>query len=135
MIDAAEVTKLGVIVLGTVFGDIHDLGKNILCSLLRAEGFDVVDLGVDVPPDRFVEAARETGARIVGLSCLLTVAFDAMRRTVGAFSQAGLRDRVTILIGGSIVSERVCNEVGADDFSTDAVDGVRKCVQIISSLN
>ena len=135
LIDATEITKLGVVVLGTVSGDIHDLGKNILCSLLRAEGFDVVDLGVDVPPEQFVKAARETGARIVGLSCLLTVAFDAMRRTVDAFSRAGLRDSVTILIGGSIVSERVCSAVGADDFSTDAVDGVHKCVRIISSLN
>ncbi len=127
-------SKLGTIVVGTVAGDIHDLGKNIFCSLLRAEGFDVVDLGVDVPPERFVEAVTESGARIVGLSCLLTVAFGAMRQTIEAFETAGLRERTTVLIGGSIVSERVRDEVGADGFATDAVVGVRECVRIVGSL-
>jgi len=134
LIDGDATSKLGTVVVGTVAGDIHDLGKNIFCSLLRAEGFDVVDLGVDVPPERFVEAVTESGARVVGLSCLLTVAFDAMRRTVEGFEAAGLRDRITILIGGSIVSERVCAEVGADGFATDAVIGVRECVRIVGSL-
>jgi dimethylamine corrinoid protein len=135
LIEGHAHSELGTIVVGTVAGDIHDLGKNIFCSLLRAEGFDVVDLGVDVPPERFVEAVREHEARIVGLSCLLTVAFDAMRRTVQAFEAAGMRGSVTILIGGSIASDRVCDEVGADGFATDAVAGVRECVRIVGSLN
>jgi methanogenic corrinoid protein MtbC1 len=130
LIGSAANVALGTVVVGTVAGDIHDLGKNILIALLRAEGFHVVDLGVDVPAERFVEAALETKARIVGLSCLLTVAFDAMRATVQAFEDAGIRNEVTLLIGGSIVSERVCRDVGADGYATDAVLGVRRCVAL-----
>jgi len=133
LIDGQAQSKLGTIVVGTVAGDIHDLGKNIFCSLLRAEGFDVVDLGVDVAPERFVEAVREHQAPIVGLSCLLTTAFGAMRQTVTAFEEAGMRSDVTVLIGGSIVSERVRDEVGADGFATDAVVGVRECVRIVEA--
>jgi len=133
LIDGQAQSKLGTIVVGTVAGDIHDLGKNIFCSLLRAEGFDVVDLGVDVAPERFVEAVREHQAPIVGLSCLLTTAFGAMRQTVEAFEEAGMRSGVTVLIGGSIVSERVRDEVGADGFATDAVVGVRECVRIVEA--
>jgi len=135
LIESHAKSKLGTIVVGTVAGDIHDLGKNIFCSLLRAEGFDVVDVGVDVPPERFVEAVREHEARIVGLSCLLTTAFGAMRQTVKAFEEAGMRSSVTILIGGSIVSERVRDEVGADGFATDAVVGVRECVRLVGAQN
>jgi len=133
LIEVSAASNCGTIVVGTVAGDIHDLGKNLFCSLLRAEGFEVIDLGVDVPPERFVEAVREHRAPIVGLSCLLTVAFDAMRRTVEAFDQAGMRSDVTILLGGGVISERVCRTVGADDFTTDAVEGVRKCREIVSA--
>jgi methylmalonyl-CoA mutase cobalamin-binding domain/chain len=115
----------GTVVIGTVKGDIHDLGKNILAVLLRCEGFEVVDLGVDVPPERFVEALADTGARVVGLSCLMTTAFQSMKSTVEAIAEAGLRQGVYVMIGGGPVDGRVCDYVGADLFARDAVVGVR----------
>jgi methylmalonyl-CoA mutase cobalamin-binding domain/chain len=122
----------GMVVIGTVKGDIHDLGKNIVTVLLRCEGFDVVDLGVDVPPERFVEALSETGARVLGLSCLLTTAFASMKSTVEALVEAGLRQEVYVLVGGGPVDERVCKYVGADLFARDAVAGVRACFRFLA---
>jgi methylmalonyl-CoA mutase cobalamin-binding domain/chain len=119
--------SLGTVVIGTAKGDIHDLGKNIVVILLRCEGFDVVDLGVDVPPDQFVKTLLETDARIVGMSCLMTNAFEAMQATVQAIEAAGIREKVQILIGGGPVDERVRAYVGADSYSRDAVEGVRAC--------
>ncbi len=117
----------GKIVLGTVQGDIHDLGKNIVAVLLRCSGFEVIDLGVDVPPQRFVEAVMASGATILGMSCLLTTAFDAMKTTVQSIDRAGLRDKVWIVIGGGPVDDRVAGYVGADRSVHDAVEGVRAC--------
>jgi methanogenic corrinoid protein MtbC1 len=119
--------SLGKIVIGTVKGDIHDLGKNTVALLLRCEGFEVVDLGVDVPAERFVEAIAESGAEIMGMSCLLTTAFAAMKATVRAIEQAGMREQTYILVGGGPVDERVRAYVGADFCARDAVDGVRAC--------
>ena len=101
---AADTGTRGTVVLGTVHTDIHDIGKNIVASVLSANGFKVVDLGVDVPAQQFVDAARENDAKVVGLSCLLTTAFPAMQETVAAFAAAGLRDDVTIVIGGGPVA-------------------------------
>ena len=101
---AADTGTRGTVVLGTVHTDIHDIGKNIVASVLSANGFKVVDLGVDVPAQQFVDAARENDARVIGLSCLLTTAFPAMKETVAAFADAGLRDRSTIIIGGGPVN-------------------------------
>ncbi|MBI5445158.1 MAG: cobalamin B12-binding domain-containing protein, partial [Deltaproteobacteria bacterium] len=98
--------------------------KNIVGFLLDAQGLDVVDLGVDVPPERFVETIRETGAKVVALSGLLTLAFDSMKSTVDAIAAAGLRDRVKIMVGGAPVNEQVCSYAGADDWGRDAVHGV-----------
>ncbi len=121
---ASQATK-GTVVLGTVQGDIHDIGKNIVASILRCEGFEVHDLGVDVPPEKFVAKLEETGAGMLALSGLLTIAFDTMKTTVEAVTAAGLRDRVRVIIGGGPVNEAVVEFTGADTFGKDAAEAVR----------
>ena len=116
--------KLGRVVVGTVKGDIHDIGKNIVTFLLDANGFEVQDLGVDVPPQKFVEAIRDYSPQVVGLSGFLTLAFDAMKETVEAIRAAGLRDGVKIMIGGGQVNEKIQEYAGADAYGRDAVTGV-----------
>lgn len=113
-----------VVVMGTVRGDVHDLGKNIVITLLDCAGFTVVDIGVDAPPQRFVEAAVESKAALVGMSMLLTTAFDTARETVAAFTQANLRYKVKIMIGGSVTNESVRQDVGADFWGKDATEAV-----------
>lgn len=122
---AAVEANRGTVVIGTVKGDIHDIGKNIVASLLRCEGFDVHDLGVDVAPDEFVSKLKETGAPVLALSGLLTLAFDTMKETVDAVVSADLRDKVRILIGGGPVNEAVVEFTGADAFGKDATEAVR----------
>ncbi len=117
-------TYLGTVVLGTVAGDIHNIGKDIVAFMLDVNGFEVHDLGVDVPPARFVEKIREVKPDMVGLSGLLTVAFQAMKETVDAIKAADLRNQVKIMIGGSQVDEQVMNFAGADAFCLDAMAGV-----------
>jgi methanogenic corrinoid protein MtbC1 len=114
----------GVVVLGTVQGDIHDLGKNIVLTLLECAGFTVIDIGVDAPPQRFVDAVMESGASLVGMSMLLTTAFDAARETIAAFTKANLRDRVKIMIGGSVTNDSVMKDIGADFWGKDATTAV-----------
>jgi dimethylamine corrinoid protein len=121
---AADTGTRGTVVLGTVHTDIHDIGKNIVASVLSANGFKVVDLGVDVPAQKFVDAARENDAKVIGLSCLLTTAFPAMQQTVAAFADAGLRDTVTIMIGGGPVSSDLAQQLGADSAGVSAQDAV-----------
>ena len=121
---AADTGRRGTVVLGTVHTDIHDIGKNIVASVLGANGFKVVDLGVDVPAQQFVEAAQQSGAQVVGLSCLLTTAFPAMRETIAAFAEAGLRDKVSIIIGGGPVSDDLAAQLGADAAGASAQEAV-----------
>lgn len=123
----------GRVLLGTVQGDIHDLGKNLLLMLLRVYGFTVLDLGVDVAPETFVEEARAFKPDIIGLSGLITAAYTSMRDTVAALRAMMEEDgaRIPILLGGQI-DEQVCNYVGADYWSTDAMEGVRYCQQLIN---
>ncbi|MCG6919644.1 MAG: cobalamin-dependent protein [Acidobacteria bacterium] len=120
----AEAAKRGSIVIGTVKGDIHNIGKDIVAFLLDVNGFDVHDLGVDVAPATFVEAIREHEAGVLGLSGLLTVAFDSMKSTIRAIEDAGLRDRVRIMIGGGQTSDAVRQYAGADAYCRDAFAGV-----------
>jgi len=120
----AESKKLGKIVFGTVAGDIHDIGKDIVVFMLDVNGFEVHDLGVDVPVQKFVEKIKETGAPIVGLSGFLTLAFDSMKETVEAIKAAGLRDKVKVMIGGGQMSDEVKNYTGADAYGKDAMAGV-----------
>ncbi len=115
---------IGRVVIGTVYGDVHNIGKDIVAELLRADGFEVIDLGVDVPPEKFVEAVRRYEPDIVGLSGLLTTSIESMKRTVEALREAGLRSRVKVVIGGGRVDEKVAEYVGADAWAADAVKGV-----------
>jgi len=115
----------GAVVVGTVQGDIHDIGKDIVVNMLKSANLDVTDLGVDVPPFQFVDALKETNASVLGLSGLLTLAFDSMKDTVCAIEEAGLRDKVRIMIGGGPVNGGVCEVVGADDWGADAQAAVR----------
>jgi methanogenic corrinoid protein MtbC1 len=118
-----EGKKLGKIVLGTVQGDIHDIAKDIVGFMLDINGFEVTDLGVDVPPAKFVETVKQTGAKIVGLSGFLTLAFDPMKYTVQALKDAGLTD-VKIMIGGGQVDENIRQYTGADAYGKDAMAAV-----------
>lgn len=119
-----EVKRLGKVVIGTVAGDIHDIGKNIVSFMLDVNGFEVLDLGVDVSPQKFVEAIRDFQPQVVGLSGFLTLAFDVMKETVEAIKTAGLRDKVKIMIGGGQVNEEIRNYAGADAYGKDAMAGV-----------
>lgn len=115
----------GVVVIGTVKGDIHDIGKNIVATLLRCEGYEVHDLGVDVAPAAFVDKLAETGSGLLAMSGLLTLAFDSMKETVEALAGADLRDKVKVIIGGGPVNEKVVEYSGADAFGTDAAQAVK----------
>ncbi len=112
--------KRGKVVLGTVKGDIHDIGKDLVVSLLKAANYEVIDLGVDVPADLFVATVKESGAQVVGLSGLLTISFDAMKDTVAALDAAGLRPAVRVMIGGGPTTEQVREYTGADAHGSDA---------------
>lgn len=117
----------GAIVFGTVKGDIHSIGKEVTISILEGIGYRVHDLGVDVPPEKFIQKLRETGARVLGLSGLITTAYDGMKETVEAVAKAGLRDRVKIMIGGGITDERVRAYTGADAYGNNPSDAVNIC--------
>ncbi|MFX1406863.1 MAG: B12-binding domain-containing protein [Promethearchaeota archaeon] len=115
----------GVVVIGTVKGDVHDIGKNIFVTLLKSAGFEVYDLGIDIPPQDFVEKVKETNANVVGYSGLLTVALEAMKETTEALKSEGLRDKVKIIIGGLPTDEMWMKEAGADAFTDNAFEGVK----------
>jgi len=122
---------LAKLVLGTAKGDIHNIGKDIAGTLLKAAGFEVYDVGIDVPPDVFVQKVKETGAPILGISGLLTPSFESMKQTVQALEAAGLRDRVKVIIGGGIVTDVVRKYVGADASTDDAPEGVEICKKFV----
>jgi methanogenic corrinoid protein MtbC1 len=127
-----EAAKAGpVVLIGTVAGDLHDIGKNIVTFILEVNGFNVVDLGIDVPIDDFVAAVRQHRPAVVGLSGFLTLAFDAMRDTVAAIDAAGLRDGLKIMIGGGQVDEIVRAYTGADAFGLNAMAAVSLCQEWI----
>jgi len=119
-----ETKRLGKVVLGTVYGDIHDIGKDIVNFMLDANGFEVIDLGVDVPKEKFVETIKEANPEIVALSGFLTLAYDSMKDTVEEIKKAGLRDKVKIMIGGGQIDETIREYVGADAYGKDAVEAV-----------
>lgn len=129
-----ESKTLGRVVIGTVRGDIHDIGKNLVAAMLRVSGFEVIDLGVDVPPERFVEAVREYRPDIVGMSALLTTTMLEMRNVIDALRAAGLRDKVKIIVGGAPVTEEYAREIGADAYARNAVEAVRKCSMLMGEV-
>jgi methanogenic corrinoid protein MtbC1 len=118
------------VVIGTVKGDIHDIGKNIVVTLIRNAGFKVIDLGVDVPAERFVEVLKETGAKVLALSCLLNLAITEMKHVMEVIEASGIRDSVKVIIGGQPIDEEIRHYVGADYYGADAPAGVRICKQI-----
>jgi methanogenic corrinoid protein MtbC1 len=124
LVKVAEAKRLGKVVIGTVAGDIHDIGKDIVVFMLDVNGFEVYDLGVDVPIQTFIDKIKESGAPIVGLSGFLTLAFDSMKQTIEAIKDAGLRDKVKVMIGGGQITEEIKKYTGADAYGKDAMTGV-----------
>ncbi len=122
-----EPKKLAKVLIGTVHGDLHDIGKNIVTFMLDINGFEVKDIGIDVPVKNFIDAINEFRPDVVGLSGFLTLAFDSMKETIQAIQDAGLRDKLKIMIGGGQVDETVRNYTGADAFGTNAIDAVSLC--------
>jgi methanogenic corrinoid protein MtbC1 len=116
---------LGKVLMGTVKGDIHDIGKDIVTFMLQVNGFHVLDLGIDVPPAKFVDSIKDFQPQVVGMSCLLTLAFESMKETVEAIENAGLRHKVKIMVGGGQVSEMVREYANADAYGEDAIAAVR----------
>ncbi len=123
----------GRVVIGTVKGDLHDIGKNLVGSLLEGGGFEVTDLGVDVSPENFAKAAQEKNASIVALSALLTTTMPSMRTTIEALRSAGLRDQVKVMIGGAAVTQDFAKEIGADGYSDNAAGAVKLARQLVEA--
>ena len=120
----AQAEKLGKVIIATVAGDIHDIGKDLVVFMLDISGFEVYDLGIDVPVQTIVDKIKDTGATVVGLSGFLTLAFDSMKETVDAIKEAGLRDNLKIMIGGGQIDEEVKKYTGADAYGKDAMAAV-----------
>ena len=127
LLGSGSTKERGVIVLGTVEGDIHDIGKNIFKGMAEAAGFRVVDIGIDMAPVAFVKAVKEHKPKIVGFSGVLTLSIDSMKRTVEALKEAGVRDAVKIIIGGNSVNPEACSYAGADAWSRNAAEAVKTC--------
>ena len=117
---AAKVQAIGKIVIGTVQGDLHDIGKNLVAMMMEGAGFEVIDLGVDVTPEKFVEAINAHQPQLVGCSALLTTTMPKMKATINAIERAGIRSRVKVLVGGAPVTARYASEIGADAYAPDA---------------
>jgi 5-methyltetrahydrofolate--homocysteine methyltransferase len=130
---AAGIKPIGTVVIGTVAGDLHDIGKNLVTMMLEGTGFRVVDLGVDVSSDKFVTAVREHAPQLVGMSALLTTTMMGMQATVEALKKAGIRDQVKVMIGGAPVTQRFADEIGADVYAADASSAARKAKQAVTS--
>jgi len=126
-------TKAGRVVIGTVKGDLHDIGKNLVAAMLEGGGFEVIDLGVNVTPEKFLETAREKNAQIVAMSALLTTTMTAMKTTIEAFKQAGARDQVKFLVGGAPITQKYADEIGADGYSDNAVGAVALARAVIAN--
>lgn len=120
LLTASGVEPAGRVAIGTVKGDLHDIGKNLVASMLEGGGFEVIDLGADVAPEKFIEAVQQKGAKIVALSALLTVTMPSMRKTIDALKQAGVREQVKVMVGGAPVTSQFAEEIGADGYSDNA---------------
>jgi 5-methyltetrahydrofolate--homocysteine methyltransferase len=128
---AREGDSLGIVVIGTAQGDLHDIGKNLVAMMLEGAGFKVHNLGRDVAPEIFVKAVEEHDAQIVGISALMTTTMPAMKRTIDALQKAGLRDRVKVMVGGAPVSQAYCDEIGADGYARDSTMAVVRAKQLL----
>ena len=133
MLSGTPIDYVGVVVIGTVKGDLHDIGKNLVAAMLEGAGFKVVDLGVDVSPAQFVSASQENSANIIAMSALLTTTMGSMRETVKALGEAGLREKVRVLIGGAPVTQSYADEIKADGYAADAASAVEKAKGILAA--
>jgi len=122
---------LGKVVMGTVKGDIHDIGKNLVGVMLRGAGLEVIDIGVDVPPQKFIEVAVGKKARLIGMSAMLTVTMPSMKDTIEELKKAGLETQIKTMIGGATVTQRYANEIGADGYARDASSAVDKAKELL----
>jgi len=128
---AADVKPRGKVVAGTVQGDLHDIGKNLVCMMLEGAAFEILDLGADVTPAKFVEAVQESGADLVAMSALLTTTMGNMRATIEALKAAGLRERVKVMVGGAPLSQTYADQIGADGYAPDASRAVALACALI----
>lgn len=127
-----EMTNKGTVVIGTVKGDLHDIGKNLVGMMLEGAGYKVVDLGTDTAPEAFVQAVQENNAQVLGLSALLTTTMLAMKQTIEALQVAGLRDKVKVMVGGAPITQEFADEIGADGYAPDAASAVELVNQLLS---
>lgn len=127
-----DIKPIGKVVIGTVKGDLHDIGKNLVAMMLEGAGFEVIDLGIDVAPEKFLDAARDNKAECVAMSALLTTTMPGMKDTIEAFKVAGLRDQVKIMIGGAPVTQNFADEIGADGYAPDAASAADLAKEFIS---
>ncbi len=125
------VEPIAKVAIGTVRGDLHDIGKNLVAMMLEGAGFEIIDLGVDVKPEQFVQTVKEKNAKLVCLSALLTTTMPAMKDTINALSEAGLRDNVNVMIGGAPVTQNYADEIGADGYAPDAASAVDKAKELL----
>ena len=130
---SSDVKVAGKVAIGTVKGDLHDIGKNLVASMLEGGGFEIIDLGADVPPERFVEAVKEKGANIVALSALLTVTMTSMKTTIEALRSAGVREQVKVLVGGAPVTQQFADDIGADGYGDSATSAVSLARRLAAS--
>jgi 5-methyltetrahydrofolate--homocysteine methyltransferase len=133
ILSAAGVDPLGTVIMGTVKGDLHDIGKNLCIMMLRGAGFSVIDLGVDTSPDQFIDAVEEHRAPLLGMSALLTTTMPNMGKTIEAFIDAGLRDQVKIMVGGAPVTQEFADDMGADGYGKDALACVALAKQLLNA--
>ncbi len=126
-----DVTSKGKVLIGTVKGDLHDIGKNLVSMMMEGAGFTIIDLGVDVPPEKFVEKAKEVEPDIVGMSALLSTTMPAMLETIEALRKAGIRDKIKVMIGGAPVTEKYAQKVSADSYASDAGSAVIKAKKLL----
>lgn len=124
LLTARGTEPVGRVAIGTVRGDLHDIGKNLVASLLEGGGFEVIDLGVNVSPEKFIDTVRQKNANIIAMSALLTTTMPSMKATIDALKQAGVRDKVKVLIGGAPITQQYADEIGADGYSDSAVGAV-----------
>jgi 5-methyltetrahydrofolate--homocysteine methyltransferase len=132
---ATGAKPIGKVAIGTVKGDLHDIGKNLVAAMLEGGGFEIVDLGVDVTPDKFVGAVKEKGANIIALSALLTTTMPSMKTTIEGLKEAGVRSQVKVMIGGAPVTQKYADEIGADGYSDNASAAVALARKLIGSTH
>jgi len=131
LLSVTDIKAPATVAIGTVQGDLHDIGKNLVMMMLEGAGFEIVDLGVDVSPDRFLEAVRDRQADVVAMSALLTTTMPGMKTTIQALEEAGMRDKVKVMIGGAPVTQEYADEIGADGYAPDAASAVDKLKELL----